>query len=192
VGRLRHASKAPLAVAGIIATPLFFVALMAFSLRYDKPSVQTTKKGAEVLGDPTKGTVATIYLLSLGICALVVLAGLVAMLLPRVVSVFLPTLVGIGITLALLSPLGTWENEHTSRYPLGIDLIPKSDPGDLSLRGEWEDNAHHTANQIGFWTIVIAVIAIAFTVALELRRRRRPAPPVVPPPPEVPAGGPVT
>jgi hypothetical protein len=104
----------------------------------------------------------------------------------------LPTLVGIAITLALLSPLNTWETEHTSRYPLGIDLIPKSDPGDLSLRGEWEDNAHRTANQIGFWTIVIAVIAIAFTIALELRRRRRPAPPVVPPPPEVPAGGPVT
>ena len=38
--RLRNAPKTPLAVAGILATPLFFVALMAFSLVLDKPSVE--------------------------------------------------------------------------------------------------------------------------------------------------------
>ena len=36
--RFRGASKAPFAVAGILAVPLFFVALMAFSLKIDKPS----------------------------------------------------------------------------------------------------------------------------------------------------------
>ena len=59
--RLRHAPKAPLAVAGILATPLFFVALMAFSLLLDKPSVEVTRRGAEVLADPARATVAAIY-----------------------------------------------------------------------------------------------------------------------------------
>ena len=50
--RLRNAPKTPLAVAGILATPLFFGALMAFSLVLDKPSVEVTKRGAEILADP--------------------------------------------------------------------------------------------------------------------------------------------
>ena len=126
--RLRHAPKAPLAVAGILATPLFFVALMAFSLVLDKPSVDVTTKGAEVLGDPARATIAAIYLLSIGVSALVVLIGVLALLLPVRAAVFVPAIGAIGVTIALLLPLDTAEAEHTSRYPDGVDLIPRSDP----------------------------------------------------------------
>jgi hypothetical protein len=185
--RLRRARKAPLAVAAILATPLFFVALMAFSLDHDKPSVRMTKKGAQVLGDPTKGTVSTIYLLSFGVFVGVVLAGLAALLLPRRVAMFLPGLAAIAAAVLLRLPLGTWETEHTARYPLGVDLIPKNDPGDLFLQGEWEENAHRTADQLGFWTIALSVAAMVISVAIEIRRGRRTASRPVPPPPPAPA-----
>ncbi len=186
MSRLRSAPKAPLSVAGILATPLFFAALMAFSLLVDKPSVEVTKRGVEVLGDPLRTTVATIYLLSFGVSACVVLVGVAALLLPTRAGIVVSALATIGITIALLLPLDTWATDHTARYPLGTDLIPKRDPGDLMLRGEWEENARRTAQEIGFWTIVMACVAIAMTVALEIRRRRGvKSPPVPPPPPDI-------
>ena len=190
MNRLRGASKTPLAVAGILATPLFFVALMAFSLKLDKPSHHVTKKGALVLGDPTKATIGKIYLLSLGVSVAVVLVGVLAMLTRSRFAVALPALAAIVATTLLLLPLSTWETEHTARYPLGVDLIPKRDPGDLILRGEWEQNAYTTARQIGFWTIVMSVVAIAFAAVFEVRRRRGTVGPPVPPPPEIAAGQP--
>jgi hypothetical protein len=185
VRRLRHAPKAPLAVAGILATPLFFVSLMTFSLVLDKPSVDVTTKGTEVLGDPAQSTIAAIYLLSIGVSALVVLVGALALLLPVRAAVFVSPIGAIGVTIALLLPLDTAEAEHTSRYPNGVDLIPRKDPSDLILRGEWEENARRTANQIGLWTIAIAVAAIVVAAALDVRRRRSVSPPAVPPPPEM-------
>ena len=82
--------KAPLAVAGILATPLFFVALMAFSLVFDKPSVEVTKKERRSRR-PGAVHVATIYLLSFGVSALVVLIGVLALLLPVKAAVFVPS-----------------------------------------------------------------------------------------------------
>ena len=186
IGRIRRAPRAPLAVAAILATPLFFVALMAFSLLLDEPSVHVTANGREVLGDPLRSTVALIYLLAFGVSALVVLVGVLALLLPGRTAVFVPPVAAIGVTVALLLPLDTWEAEHTARYPNGVDLVPRREPSDLILRGEWEENAHRTADQIGLWTIAIAVAAVAIAAALEIRRRRgiRP-PPLPPPPPEV-------
>jgi hypothetical protein len=187
--RFRHARKAPLAVAGILATPLFFVALMAFSLALDKPTVTVNENGAEVLGDPSRSAVGTIYLLAFGVSAGIALVGVLALFAGRA-GVHVPALAAIAVTVALLLPLGTWETDHTARYPQGVDLIPRSDPGDLILRGEWEDNAQRTARQIGFWTIVMAIAAMVVATALDIRRRRRPTPPPVPPPPEVVGGEP--
>jgi hypothetical protein len=183
IGRIRRAPRAPLAIAGILATPLFFVALMAFSLLVDEPSVEVTATGREVLGDPVRSTVALIYLLSFGVSALVVLVGVLALLLPSRVAEFVPPLAAIGITILLLLPLDAWEAEHTARYPNGVDLVPRRSPSDLILRGEWEENARRTANQIGLWTIAIGVAAIVIAAALEVRRRRGITPPPVPPPP---------
>ena len=189
VDRLRHARKAPLAVAGILATPLFFVSLMAFSLWLDEPTVTVNANGAEVLGDPSRATVAQIYLLSFGVSAAVVLVGIAALFVRRF-GVHVSALAAIVVTITLLIPLDTWETEHTARYPQGVDLIPRTDPGDLLLRGEWEQNAHLAARQIGFWTIAIAITAMVVATALDIRRRRRQTPPPVPPPPEVAGGEP--
>ena len=187
--RFRHAPKSPLAVAGILATPLFFVALMAFSLWLDEPTVTVNENGAEVLADPSRATVGKIYLLSFGVSFTIVLVGLAALFVRRV-GVHVSALAAIAVTIALLLPLGTWETEHTARYPQGVDLIPRADPGDLLLRGEWEENAHRAARQIGFWTIAIAITAMVVATAVDIRRRRRPTPPPVPPPPEVASGEP--
>jgi hypothetical protein len=185
VRRLRQAPRTPLAVAGILATPLFFVALMAFSLLLDEPSVEVTRRGSEVLGDPLRSTVAAIYALSFGVSGLVVVIGVLALLLPRQVAIFVPPIVAIGVSVALLLPLGAWEEEHTARFPNGVDLVPRRSPSDLILRGEWEENARRTANQIGLWTIAIAAAAIAISIALEIRRRRGVVPPPAPRPPEL-------
>jgi hypothetical protein len=190
VNRLRGASKTPLAVGGILAVPLFFVGLMAFALKLDKPSTHLRKTGKVVLGDPTKGTVGSIYLLAFAVSAAVVLVGVLAMLLRSRLGAILPAVGGIVASVLLLVPLGTWAGQHARRYPLGVDNIPPSSPQDLLLRGEWEQNARTTAHQIGLATIGLAIAAVVITVLLEIRRRRGVEAPPVPPPPEVRAGEP--
>jgi hypothetical protein len=189
VSRLRTAPKAPLAVAGILALPLFFVGLMAFSLKLDKPSQQVTSAGKVVLGDPTKGTVGTIYLAAFAVAIAVVLAGVLAMLLRSRLAGIVPAAAAIVATIVLVVPLGPWATQHTKRYPLGIDNIGKG-ATDLYLPGEWEANAKTTARQIGFVTIGIAIAAIALTIVLDVRRRRgRDGMMVEPPPIELETGG---
>jgi hypothetical protein len=191
IARLRAAPKAPLAVAGILAAPLFFMALMAMSLAIEKPTVnQVLSHGklVERLGDPARTTEAAIYLTAFAVPAFLVLVGVGAMLIGRA-GVILSSLAAIGVTAALLAPLDTWVSEHTARYPLGVDLTP---PGryDIFLPGEWEGTARHTAQQLGTATIVMGGIAIAVFVLLEVRRRRGIVRPVPPPPPGVTSGGP--
>jgi hypothetical protein len=182
LGRIRRSKKGPLAVASILATPLFFAALMAFSLKLDEPTLEAT--GA--LGDPSKSTVLSIYLSAFGVCAVVVLAGVLGIFVRAPVGVFVCSLTAIAAAILLRLPLGTWEQQHTARYPQGVDLIPKTDPGDLFLRGEWEENAHRTADQLAFWTIAMAITAIVIATALDVRRRRHlEGRPPVPPPPDV-------
>jgi len=185
VRRFRGASKAPLAVAGILALPLFFVALMAFSLKLDKPSQHTTTKGTIALGDPTKGTVGTIYLVALAVVGALVLVGVLAMSLRSRLAAVVPAVAGIVASVLLLLPLGTWAAEHTQRYPLGIDNIPKHSAQDQFLRGEWEGTARTTARQLGLVTIGLGIAAILLCVALDLRRRRGIAGPPVGPPPAI-------
>jgi hypothetical protein len=184
VSRLRLASKAPVAVGGILALPLFFVGLMAFSLKLDKPSQHAAVRPALSLGDPTKGTIGTIYLLALAVSAGVVLVGVLASIIGGRLVAVIPALAGIVASVLLLLPLGTWASEHAKRYPLGVDNIPKASPQDLFLRGEWEATARTTAHQIGLATIGIALAAIVLSIALEVRRRRGIEGPPVPPPPE--------
>jgi hypothetical protein len=145
VNRLRGASKAPLAVAGIMAPPLFFVGLMAFSLRVDKPSKHVTASGKVVLGDPTKGTVETIYLLAIAVAGVLVLVGALAMLLRSRFAPIVPAVAGIVAAVALIVPLGTWAAGHTQRYPYGTDNIPDGTAAhpnsrNLILKGEWEQS----------------------------------------------------
>jgi hypothetical protein len=184
VNRLRPASKAPVAVAAILAVPLFVAGLMAFGLKLDKPSHHLTKAGKLALGDPTKGTVGTIYLAAFAVSAGVVLVGALATLIRSRLAAIVPAAAVIVASVLLLIPLGTWAAQHTSRYPLGVDNIPPGSAQDLFLRGEWEQSARTTAHQVGLVTIGLAIAAIALTVLLEVRRRRGLEGPAVPPPPE--------
>ena len=187
--RLRTASKASLAVAGILATPLFFVGLMAMSLAVEKPSVRHIGKlHKAVPGDPTGSTEAKIWLLAVLPALALVLLGLASMLLRRT-GVIVTSLGAIALSIALLVPLGGWVNGHTARYPLGVDLTPPSSPGDIYLRGEWEANAKRTAEQLGLATMSIAGAAIAVFVLFEFRRRRGLVRPLPPPPPLTAMGG---
>jgi hypothetical protein len=192
---LRGTSRAPLAVGAILAVPLFFVALMAFTLKVDKPSHSVSKDGAVVLGDPTKGTLGKIYLLALAASAVLLLVGVLARLLRSRLAVILPAVTAVVLSVLLLLPLNTWAGGHTKRYPFGTDNIPdgtaqKPNPTNLINRGEWEQAAKTTAHQIGFVTIGLAIAAIVLTVLLEVRHRRgRDASFVEPPPIELDTGG---
>lgn len=189
--RLRKAPKSPLAVAGILATPLFFVALMAMSLAIEKPTVRhVLSNGTFVarLGDPAGSTERTIWLLAVVPPIGLVLIGIGGMLIGRA-GVITSALTAIAAAIVLLVPLDAWTRQHTARYPDGIDLIPRSSTSDLFLRGEWEGTARHTAEQLGIATIVLAGLAIAILALLEVRRRRGIARPVPPPPPEVAGSG---
>jgi hypothetical protein len=191
VTRLRKAPKSPLAVAGILATPLFFVALMAMSLALEKPGVKhVLVQGSivEKLGDPTGSTERTIWLLAIVPPVGLVLIGAAGMLIGRA-GVITSALTAIVASVVLLVPLDTWAQRHTSHYPVGIDLLPRSSTSDLYLRGEWESTARLTAEQLGIATIVLAGLAIVAFALLEVRRRRGLVPPVPPPPPEVVTGG---
>jgi hypothetical protein len=189
VPSFRTASKGPLAVAGILATPLFFVSLMAMSLAVEKPGVRHAGKlHKAVPADPTGSTEAKIWLLAVLPALALVLLGLASMLLKRA-GVIVASLGAIALSVALLVPLGGWANGHTDRYPLGVDLIRPSSSSDIYLRGEWEANAKRTADQLGIATMSIAGAAIAITLLLEFRRRRGLERPVPPPPPLITMGG---
>jgi hypothetical protein len=191
--RLRTATKAPLAVAGILAMPLFFAALMAMSLAVEKPSAgQALKHGkaVTVFGDPTGTTEAKIWLLAVLPPFALVLLGVATMLLGRA-GVVVTSLGAIALSIALLVPLGGWANRHSARYPVGVDLIHPSPTGsqDIYLQGEWEANAKRTAEQLGIATMSIAGVAIVVFGLLEFRRRRGLVPPLPPPPPLTAMGG---
>jgi len=189
--RRRQATKAPLAVAGILAMPLFFTALMAMSLAVEKPSVRhALRRGnlVRTIGDPSGTTEARIWLLALLFPLAVVLIGTAAIRVGRA-GVVVSSLAAVAAAIVLRVPLNTWTSHHTSRYPMGVDLIPRSAGSqDIYLRGEWEGTARHTAEQLGLATIVIAAVALVAFVLLEIRRRRGPLPPPDAPPPEIVVG----
>jgi hypothetical protein len=190
--RFRAAPKAPLAVAAILAMPLFFTALMAITLGVEKPTVtHVLRQGklVEKLGDPSGAIEARIWLLSAAAAAALVLIGVGGMLIGRA-GVISSALAAIAVAAALLVPLDTWTSRHTARYPDGIDLIARQSTSDIYLQGEWEGTARHAAEQLGIATIVLGGLAIAVFTVIEARRRRRAVAPAPPPPPEVATGGP--
>jgi hypothetical protein len=192
VRRFRAAPRAPLAVAGILATPLFFTALMAMSLAVEKPAVvgHVLRHGRMVakLGDPVGSTERTIWLLAILPPVALLLVGALAMLLGRL-GVVASALAAVAATVVLLVPLHTWTARHTTRYPVGIDLVPRSAASDdIYLRGEWEGRAQTTARQLGAATIVIAGLAVVVLGLLEVRRRRGLTGMMIPPPPAVAEG----
>jgi hypothetical protein len=187
VRRFRGARRTPLAVSALLAAPVFFVALMAFSLKFEKPRTLANGK----LADPSSSTEWKIWLVALIPSLGILLVGAFAVLLGRL-GTLAPAVATILAASLLLFPLSTWEDQHAARFPDGIDLIPKSDVSqDIYLRGEWEGLARRAADQLGVAAIVLAAIAILLTLYFDFRRRRgiREVP-VPPPPPEVVSGVP--
>lgn len=177
-------SKAPLAVGGLIAVPLYFATLLATSLALDKPHVVRGHAGPS-----TTASELAVYFAALIAPGILLAAGAAGMLLKRH-GVYLAAAAGIVCSLLLPGISNGWIARHERRFPVGMDFIKDSDPSNLSSRGEWEHAAQATVTSITHWTLGLAVGAILVCVLLELRRRSgRDAILVEPPPVETTTGG---
>ena len=182
---LRVDSKAALAVASLIAVPLYFAALMASSLGLDRPHIAGNKQLPA-----TSGTEAKIWLAALIAPAIMLAAGTVGLALRRY-GVYLSGAAGIVVCLVLPGVSHSWIARHERRFPRGVDFIPDGSSSNLSTRGEWEHAAQATVASITHWTLGLAIGAIVIGVLLEIRHRRgRDAILVEPPPPESTGGAP--
>ncbi|MFL5965191.1 MAG: hypothetical protein ACJ747_01420 [Gaiellaceae bacterium] len=180
--RVPVATRAPLAIGGFLAVPLFFASLMAFSLALERPHLEHG-----VLMGTTSSVEAKIWAASLAPSLIVVAAGAAAMMWRH--GLYVSCVVAIGMALAVTSQLDEWAVRHARRFPLGVDQIPRNDPSNHLDRGQWEGTAKETALSLAHWTIALALAAALITLTLELRRRRsRPMRPAPPPPPETAEG----
>ncbi len=170
------ARKAPLALAGFFAIPLFFAALMAVSLAIEKPRVvEWSRPGgrlARIYHDPAGSLELKIWLLAVVPPLLLVAAGYLASFLRR--GVYISCACAIVGGLALTARLATWERHHTSRFPNGEDLYPDNSTSSLVNRGQWEHDAAQTVHSLVDYAIALAVAAAAIALFLEVRRRRGP------------------
>jgi len=169
----RGRGKAPLAIAGFIAIPLFFSSLMSATLALEKPHKFEWMRGDKLLTtwhDPTTGNITAIWLWALVPPIVLVVVGLVATRLP--LGFYVPCAAAIVMAMAVVHKTGTWERHHTARYPVGVDLIPPSNAAsDKFDQGQWEHMARDTAVSLQHWTIGLALAASAVMAALFVRRR---------------------
>lgn len=178
---LRTHGRAPLAIAGFLAFPLFFASLMAASLRVDRPGVTTTTSAAgktTVHYHQTAGsTELKIWALALVPVAILLSIGVLCMVWRRL-GFHVVCLSAAVLAYLVTLPLESWVKGHSSRWPTGFDLVPDDDPSNLLLRGEWEHNARETVVSLAHWTIGLAAGIAAIAALLELKRRlgRRHAP----------------
>jgi hypothetical protein len=177
-------SKAPLALAGLLAVPLYLAALLASSLALDKPRLVGTHEHP-----PSSGAEAAVWAAALIVPAILLAAGAAGLPLRRF-GTYLPAVAGIVVCLVLPSVSRGWIGRHERRFPFGIDFVPDSSTSNLSSRGEWEHAAQTTITSITHWTLVLAIGAIVVGLLLELRRRRGADAILVEPPPlEATTGG---
>ncbi len=172
--RLIPAAKAPLALAGFLALPIFFASLMAVSLAIEKPrAVEWMRAGHLIrrLHDPTASTEARIWLLSFVPPLLLVLVGLIASHAKRT-GIYVVCVAAIVEAVALTVRLGRWERHHTARYPFGEDNYPDSSTSSLVAKGQWEHNAANTVHSLVDYTIALSLAAVAIALYLAWRRRR--------------------
>ena len=171
--RLVPAAKAPLALSGFLALPVFFASLMAVSLAIEKPrAVEWTHNGKLIqrFHDPTSSTETKIWLLALVPPLLLVAVGFAAGHIPY--GLFVVCGAAIVDALALTIRLGRWERHHTARYPFGEDNFPDSSTSSLTARGQWEHNAVATVHSLVGYAVGLALAAALIAAVLEVRRRR--------------------
>lgn len=174
--RLVPPTKAPLALAGFLALPVFFASMMAVSLAIEKPQVvEWSRPGgriARIFHEPGSSLEAKIWLLSFVPALVLVLAGWLACFVPY--GIYVASVAALADALALTHRLPRWESHHTARFPYGEDLLADQTNSSSLLRGQWEHNAADTARSLAHYTIALALAAIAIGVLLALRRRRAP------------------
>lgn len=171
--RLPPFRRAPIAVAGFLAVPLFFASLMAATLAVEKPrAVEWTRAGRLIARyhPPTASTEVRIWLLALVPPLLVVLVGLVSTFVRG--GTYVVAAAAIVLSIGLPHRLDRWTAHHTARYPFGVDLVPDSAPDNLLQRGQWEHEARSTVLSLSHWTIGLACTIVLVLAVLELRRRR--------------------
>ena len=168
----RKRPRAPIIVAALLATPLFFSTLMAASLAIESPrGVHFLYHGRTVLKylQPLKGNEAEIWGLAFAVVGMLLLAGLAAMLVSR--GVYLVSVVAVVLALAVTHRLDRWAAHHGARFPYGVDLIKESSPSNTLNKGEWEHRAVTTASELRWVTIAGAGTTVLIALLLELRRR---------------------
>jgi len=172
-GYLRRHGRTPLAVAAFLSFPLFFESLMASSLRFDTPSVERTVSAGKITvtyGESAASTELRIWAAALVPALVLVAVGVVAMLWRRA-GLYVACAAAVLFAYLVTIPLDPWAKGHAARFPPGFDLVPDSDPSNLLLRGEWEQNAKETAVSLSHWTIGAAIGIALIAAALTLRRR---------------------
>lgn len=173
---MRMRGRAPLGLAGFLAMPVFFAALMAASLAIEKPRVvEWSRPGghlARIFHDPTASNEARIWLLALVPPLLLVVAGLVASYVPF--GVYVTCVAAVVDAVAITWRLHRWEVHHTARFPYGEDLLADQTNSSSLNRGEWEHDAAQTVHSFEHYTIGLAVAAAAISLFLTFRRRRAP------------------
>ena len=177
--RLTPPTKAPLALAGFLALPIFFASLMASSLALERPRVVAWSRPhghiARIFHEPSSSNEARIWIFALVPPLILVLAGWVACFIPH--GLYLSCGAAIVVGLALFPRLHRWELHHTLRFPHGEDLLPDSTTSSSLARGEWEKDAADTVRSLVHYTIGLAIAAALISLFLAYRRRQnRPAP----------------
>jgi hypothetical protein len=173
IRRLLPSAKAPLALAGFLALPIFFASLMAVSLAIEKPKAYEWMRHGKlmrVFHDPTASTEWHIWLYSFVPPLLLVLVGVAASHLKRA-GIYVVCVAAVADGLALFIRLGRWQAHHTARYPFGEDLYPDSSPSSLTNRGQWEAEAVHTVHSLVGYTIGLAIAGVLIALVMEWRRR---------------------
>ncbi len=169
----RKRPRAPIIVAGLLATPLFFSTVMAASLAVESPvGIHFLYHGRKVLKylPPTSSNEAAIWGLAFAVIAILLLVGLAAMLIPH--GVYPVSVAAIILAFAVTHRLDRWAAHHGGRFPYGVDLVKESSPSNTLNKGEWEHRAVTTASELRWVTIAGAGATILIALLLELRRRR--------------------
>ncbi len=171
--RRKGRSRSPLAIAAFIAIPLFFSSLMASTLALEKPRVVQWTSGGRLLTtwhEPSPSTEAKVWLWALVPPLVLILVGWFAVRLPH--GFYVSCVAAIVIALAVVHRVNIWALHHALRFPMGVDLIPKTNlQSNQYDAGQWERMARDTALSLSHWTIAIAAIAIAVVATAAARRR---------------------
>ena len=167
-------SRTPLAVGALIAAPLFFASLLAYSLALEDPqTTYHTVAGKHVLvqNPPSGWDEAKIWLLALLPSLAVVLVGYACCRFRRY-GVYLSVAAGLVITFVSTYDLEAWKAGHIHRFPYGADMIPSSSSSDPFLRAQWEGDAVRTIHQLHWAGVALGLGVVALSLFGAFRRRR--------------------